>query len=558
VQPEERSPINKVVLEAYRSIMRSVLNAKAKVILFAALVIALTLWPAFHLGAEFMPTLNEGTLFYMPTTLPGISINKASELLQMQNRIIKEFPEVESAFGKAGRATTATDPAPTEMFETVINLKPEHQWRPKMTIERLISEMDAALQFPGVSNAWTMPIKARTDMLTTGIKTTLGVKVIGQDLETIENIARQIEAAVKTVPGASGVYAERVMGGRYLDIEPSRHEIARLGLSVVDVQSVISSVIGAEIVTTTVEGRERYGVTLRYPWETRSNPYTIAREVFVPLPNGESTPLGQVADIKIVRGPAAIRTENAQLVGYVLVEARERDLASFVTDAKRVVADSVKFPSGYYAVWSGQFENYERAKQRVAFLIPLTLVLIFTLLYMNFRSLAEVLIVMLSLPFALVGGIWLMWWMDFRLSVASAVGFIALAGVAAETGVIMLIFLENAWSERREAAAAQGISPTQRDLYCAIMDGAVGRVRPKIMTVCAVMAALLPIMWGREPGSEIMQRIAAPMIGGMASSTVLTLIVIPAIYSVVKGASLASRERTGPLGRLFEKIVSRT
>ena len=535
IVPEHKNPVNRFLIWLYRPIIRGVLKAKTLTIGVALFVLAGSVWPATKLGSEFMPSLNEGTIMYMPTTLPGLSITKSAELLQVQNRIIKTFPEVESVFGKAGRAATATDPAPTEMFETVINLKPPKDWRAGVTIDSLIQEMDKALQFPGISNAWTMPIKARIDMLATGIRTPVGVKVIGQDLNVIEKLARDIEAAIKSVPGTSSAFAERIIGGYYLDIEPDRRELARYGLMMGDVQQVVSSALGAETVTTTVEGRERYGVSVRYPRDVRSDPQAISREVLVPLPNGASIPLGQVAKVSLVQGPASIRTENAQLAAYIFVDARERDLGSYVADAKKAVATSVKFPPGYYAIWSGQFEFYERAKKRLAVVVPLTLLIILLLLYLNFRRMTETLIVMLSLPFALIGGLWLMWWMGFNLSVAVAVGFIALAGVAAETGVIMLIYLDHAWEDQKRTAIAEGRAVTRADLIAAIMEGAVERVRPKMMTVIAIIAGLLPIMWSHGTGSEVMQRIAVPMIGGMVSSTVLTLVVIPAIYALVKG-----------------------
>jgi len=543
IVPEHRNPINRALIWLYRPIIRGVLKAKVFTIAVALLILAGSIWPATKLGSEFMPNLNEGTIMYMPTTLPGLSITKSAELLQIQNRIIKTFPEVESVFGKAGRAATATDPAPTEMFETVINLKSPKDWRPGVTIDSLIQEMDKALQFPGVSNAWTMPIKARIDMLATGIRTPVGVKVIGQDLNVIERLAREIEAAIKSVPGTSSAFAERIVGGYYLDIEPDRRELARYGLMIADVQQVVTSALGAETVTTTVEGRERYSVSVRYPRDMRSNPQAIAREVLVPLPNGASIPLGQVAKVKLVQGPASIRTENAQITAYIFVDARERDLGSYVADAKKAVAASVQFPAGYYAVWSGQFEFYERAKKRLAVVVPLTLLIILLLLYLNFRRMTETLIVMLSLPFALVGGLWLMWWMGFNLSVAVAVGFIALAGVAAETGVIMLIYLDHAWEDQKRKAIAEGRTVTRAYLAAAIMEGAVERVRPKMMTVIAIMAGLVPILWSHGTGSEVMQRIAVPMIGGMVSSTVLTLVVIPAIYAAVKGWSLKAAAR---------------
>jgi len=543
IVPEHKNPVNRFLIWLYRPVIATVLKARVLTTALALLVLAISLYPASHLGAEFMPNLNEGTLFYMPTTLPGISITKSAELLQTQNKIIKSFPEVESVFGKAGRAATATDPAPTEMFETVINLKPQEQWRPGMTPDKLVNELDRALQFPGVSNAWTMPIKARIDMLATGIRTPVGVKIIGTDLSVIEKLAREVEAAIKTVPGTSSAFAERIIGGYYLEIEPDRAQLARYGLMIGDVQAVIASGLGAETVTTTVEGRERYGVSVRFPRDLRSDPEAIAREVLVPLPNGASIPLGQVATVRLVQGPASIRTENAQLAAYIYVDARDRDLASYVADAKKAVATSVSFPPGYFPVWSGQFEYYERAKQRLAIVVPLTLVLIFLLLYLNFRRITETLIVMLSLPFALVGGFWMLWALGFNLSVAVAVGFIALAGVAAETGVVMLIYLDHALNQRRCLVDAEKRAFTGDDLQASIMEGAVERVRPKIMTVVAIMAGLLPIMWSTGTGSEVMQRIAVPMIGGMVSSTVLTLLVIPALFALIKSWRLRSPEQ---------------
>ncbi len=539
--PEQKNPVNRFLIWLYRPIINAVLRAKTLTIAAAIAILAISIWPASKLGSEFMPSLNEGTLFYMPVTLPGLSITKAAELLQTQNKIIKSFPEVESVFGKAGRAGTATDPAPTEMFETVINLKPEAQWRSGMTVDKLISEMDKSLQFPGVSNAWTMPIKARIDMLATGIRTPIGVKVFGKDLKEMERLAREIEAALKTVPGTSSAFAERIIGGNYLEIEPNREQLGRYGLMVADVQDIVSSALGAETITTTVEGRERYAVTVRYPRELRSDPQAIASDVLIPIPGGGTVPLGEVATVKLTQGPASIRTENAQLAAYIFVDVRDRDLGSYVADAKKAVAASVKFPTGYYITWSGQFEYYERAQERLKIVVPVTLLIILLLLYLNFQRVTETLIVMLSLPFALVGGFWLMWWLGFNLSVAVAVGFIALAGVAAETGVIMLIYLDHALEERKKMATREGRPLTVDDVYHAIIEGAVERVRPKMMTVIAIMAGLLPILWSHGTGSEVMQRIAVPMIGGMVSSTVLTLVVIPAIYAVVKGFGLPDR-----------------
>jgi copper/silver efflux system protein len=536
--PEARNPINRGLIWIYRPIISLVLKAKVPTILLAAAILAITVVPARQLGAEFMPALNEGALLYMPTTLPGLSVTKAAALLQTQDRIIRTFPEVESVYGKAGRASTATDPAPLEMFETVVNLKPKEQWRRGMTVDKLITEMDAALQFPGVSNAWTMPIRNRIDMLATGIRTPIGVKIFGRDLTQMEGLARQVEPVLRRVPGTSSAYAERVIGGYYLDIIPDRVMLARYGLMIGDLQEVIATALGGATVTTTVEGRERYGVTIRYPRDFRSNPRAIASEVLVPLANGGTVPLGEVAKVDLVRGPTTIRTENGQLAVYIFVDVRDRDIGGYVAEARKAVADSIEFPSGSYVVWSGQYEYMERAQARMRIVVPVTLLIIFLLLYLNFRRLTETLIVMASLPFALVGGVWLMWFLNFNVSVAVAVGFIALAGVAAETGVVMLIYLDHAMEEIKEEREAKGAIFTRADLHESIMLGAVERVRPKMMTVVAIMAGLVPILWSTGAGSEVMQRIAVPMIGGMASSTILTLVVIPAVYALIKGFGL--------------------
>ena len=534
ILPEAKNPVNRFLIWIYRPIIAWVMRWKKTTLLAALLVLVVSIYPASRLGSEFMPTLNEGTLLYMPSSLPGMSITKAGELLQTQDKIIKSFPEVASVYGKAGRANTATDPAPVEMFETVINLRPESEWRPGMTMDKLIGELDQALQFPGVSNAWTMPIKARIDMLSTGIRTPIGIKVFGRDLDEMEKLAREIEAVVKSVPGTTSAYAERITGGYYLNIEPDREQLARYGLAVGDLQEVIGTALGGEMVTTTVEGRERFGVQVRYPRELRSNPQLIAQQVLVPSMDGAMIPLGQVARVEIAKGTPGIRTENALLSAYIFVDIRDRDIGSYVAEARKAVVEQVKFPPGYYITWSGQFEYMERAIAKMKIVIPVTLLLIFVLLYLNFRRLTETLIVMLSVPFALVGGVWLMWVLDYNLSVAVAVGFIALAGVAAETGVVMLIYLDHAWEAARARCRGENRIPTAADLYAAVMEGAVERVRPKMMTVVAIMAGLLPIMWGTGTGSEVMSRIAAPMVGGMISSTVLTLAVIPAIYALVK------------------------
>ena len=538
--PEAKNPLNRAMIAVYRPVIRGVLKAKKLTIALAVAVLGISLWPATQVGSEFMPNLDEGTLMYMPTTLPGLSVTKSAELLQTQDRIIKSFPEVVSVYGKAGRAQTATDPAPIEMFETVINLKPKEEWRPGVTTDTLIQEMDKALQFPGVSNAWTMPIKARIDMLSTGIRTPVGVKVIGKDLTQMEKVAREVETVLKSVPGTSSAYAERVVGGFYLEIAPNRERLARYGLMVSDVQDVVAMALGAEPITTTVEGRERYTVAIRYPRDLRSDPQAIAKDVLVSMPGGGTVPLGEVADIRRTQGPTSIRTENAKLATYIFVDIRDRDLGGYIADAKKAVTDQVKLPAGTYLVWSGQFEYLERAEARLKLVVPLTLMIIFLLLYLNFRRITETLIVMLSLPFALIGGMWMIWWLGFNMSVAVAVGFIALAGVAAETGVIMLIYLDHAVEEIKVKCRAGGKPFTRIDLNEAIMIGAVERVRPKMMTVVAIMAGLLPILWSTGTGSEVMQRIAVPMIGGMVSSTLLTLVVIPAIYAVVKGWRLSS------------------
>jgi Cu(I)/Ag(I) efflux system membrane protein CusA/SilA len=556
ILPETKNPISRVLIAAYRPVITWVLRWRWLTIGLALVASLASIWPATRLGTEFMPTLNEGTIFYMPTSLPGMSVTKAAELLQVQNRIIKSFPEVESVIGKAGRAATATDPAPLEMFETVINLKPESQWRAGMDIDKLVAEMDQALKFPGVANSWTMPIRARIDMLSTGIRTPVGIKVFGSDLAEMEKVAREIETVVRDVPGASSVYAERITGGFYLDIEPDRAQLARYGLPVGDLMDVVSSALGGEVITTTVEGRARFGVSVRYPRDARSTPEAIAREVLVALPAGmgepaATIPLGQLARVRIIQGAPVIRTENSLLSAYIYVDIRERDIGGFVKEAQRVVRENVDFPQGMYVTWSGQFEYLERAVDKLRIVIPLTLAIIFVLLYLSLSRVAETMLVMLAVPFSLVGGVWYLWVLDYNLSVAVAVGFIALAGVAAETGVVMLVYIDNAWKEVQERCRAAGRLPTRTELYDAVVYGAVERVRPKIMTVVTTIAALAPVMWATGTGSEIMRRIAAPMVGGMVSSTVLTLVVIPALYSLVLQRRLAraTRDASAPAAR---------
>ncbi len=549
IPPEQKNPLVRFLIWGYRPIIGAALRWRKLTILAAVVVLGITAYPAMKLGTEFMPVLNEGTLLYMPTTLPSLSLTKAAEILQTQDRIIKGFPEVLSVFGKAGRANTATDPAPPEMFETVINLKPESEWRTGMTMEKLIAEMDQALQFPGIANAWTMPIKARIDMLSTGIRTPIGIKVFGKDLAEIERVAKEVETVVKAVPGTTSAFAERLTGGYYIDIEPDRMALARYGLAVGDLQDVISTALGGEMVTTTVEGLERYGVVVRYPRDFRSDPQAIATQVLVPVmslsqPAGMGVaaptlssamlPLGQLAKVKLVKGPPNVRTENALLVAYIYVDIRDRDIGGYVADAQKAVRDQVKFPPGYYVTWSGQFEYMQRAKEKLKIVVPFTILIIFVLLYLNFRRITETLIVMLSVPFALVGGIWLMYLLDYNLSVAVAVGFIALLGVAAEIGVVILIYIDQALEAAAVKRRAIFEKITDVDLYESVIQGALLRVRPIMMTVAAIIGGLLPIMWGSGAGSEVMRRIAAPMVGGMVSVTVLALIVIPAIYAVVK------------------------
>jgi Cu(I)/Ag(I) efflux system membrane protein CusA/SilA len=553
IHAERSNPMNRLLIRVYRPIIEGVLRWRLPVVAGALATIILAWIPLQHIGSEFMPSLDEGTLLYMPTTLPGIGIAQASRLLQRQDSIIASFPEVASVFGKAGRAGTATDPAGLDMAETTIVLKERSAWRPGMTPERLVAELDRALQFPGVTNAWTMPIQGRIDMLATGIRTPVGVKVFGPDLHELERIAKEIERAARQVPGTRSAFAERAVSGYYLDIAIDREAAARYGLNVADVQRVIMSAIGGMTITQTVEGRERYKVRLRYPQELRDQPEKL-RDVLVPVASatdarggmdamGGTTmatagrvaqvPLGQLATIRYVSGPMVVRTEDAQPTAWVYLDVEGRDIGSYVADAQRMVSQMVTLPPGYTISWSGQYEYMERAKAKLILVVPATLAIIFLLLYLNFRSVAESAVVMLSLPFSLVGGVLLMALLGYDWSVATIIGFVALAGVAAETGVLMLIYLDHAWNARR----AEG-RRAPADLRAAIMEGAVDRVRPKMMTVTAIIAGLLPILWGTGTGASVMKRIAAPMVGGMVSSTILTLIVIPAIYSLWKEAAL--------------------
>ncbi|MBX3616723.1 efflux RND transporter permease subunit [Nitrosomonas sp.] len=540
---EEDNLLGRFMIRSYQPLVGWVLRWKKSIVVIALGVLAATVYPAMRLGSEFMPTLNEGTLLYMPVTLPGISVTKAAETMQTQNKLIMSFPEVASVFGKAGRADTATDPAPLEMTETIINLKPESAWRPGMTIDKLIAELDQALQIPGVANAWTMPIKNRIDMLATGIRTPVGIKVFGNDLNQIETIAKQIEAVVKTVPGTTSAYAERITGGYYLDIEPDRMALARYGLTAGDLLDVVSVALGGEVITTTVEGRERFDVAIRYPRELRSDPQAIATQVLVPAMGGTMIPLGQLAAVKLTQGPPSIRTENALLSAYIFIDIRDRDIGGYIADAQQAVREQVQFPQGYYATWSGQFEYMERATEKLKLVVPLTIALVFLLVYLNFGRLTETLIVMLSVPFSLVGGIWLMYWLDYNLSIAAVVGFIGLIGIAAESGMVMLAFIDQALTTIARQRKAMAEQLALSDLYDAVIQGAVYRIRPVMMTIAGSVIGLLPVMLSTGSGSEIMRRIAAPMVGGMVSATILTLIIFPAVYAVVKGISLRQVER---------------
>jgi Cu(I)/Ag(I) efflux system membrane protein CusA/SilA len=540
IRSEEKHPLSRILIRMYRPVIHFVLKHKVATILVAVLIVAVTVVPFLRLGSEFMPPLNEGDLLYMPTTLPGISVTKAKELLQQTDKIIAAFPEVKNVFGKIGRADTATDPAPLTMIETTITLKDEKQWRPGMTVEKLIDELDRAVQIPGLTNAWTMPIKTRIDMLSTGIKTPVGIKLMGPDLQTLSDLGEEIEAVISRVPGTASVISERVTGGNYIDFVIDREAAARYGLSVGDVQDVIMSAIGGMNVTTTVEGLERYPVNVRYSRELRDN-LTALKRVLIPAPSGAEIPLGQVADLQIKKGPAAIKSENARRTAWLYVDLRDIDVGTYVKMARQVVDRTVEFPSGYSIVWSGQYEYMQRAQERLRLVVPITLIIIFLLLYFNFKNITESLIIMLSLPFALVGGIWLMWLSGYNMSVAVGVGFIALAGVAAETGVVMLLYIDNAYKDRMRS----GIMKSKKDLRGAVMYGAVERVRPKLMTVTTTIVGLLPIMWGHGTGSQVMKRIAAPMVGGLITSTILTLIVIPAIYYLWRGRKFKEEEQKG-------------
>ena len=566
IRSEDKNPISRFLIRIYRPIIKLVLRFRKTTIMSAILILLVTVFPLKRIGSEFMPPLNEGDLLYMPTTDPGISITKAKELLQQTDKIIKSFPEVEMVFGKVGRAETATDPAPLSMIETTITLKQPGEWpkrifekrwfsgwdlwdwvrsslnvlwpeHRKTTLEELTTDLNASIQFPGLTNAWTMPIKTRIDMLSTGIKTPVGIKLMGDDLDTLNALGANVQAIVQKIPGTLSAYADKVTGGNFLDFEINREEAARYGLTVGDIQDIIQSAVGGMNVSYTVEGLERYPINVRYSRELRDS-ITKLKRVIIPTPSGAQIPITHVADIVVRKGAPVIKSENARRTGWVYVDITGIDVGTYVKNAKIALSEELRVPPGYSIVWSGQFEYMERANKRLRVVIPITLLIIFLLLYFNFKNLTESLIVMLSLPFALVGGIWFMYFLGYNMSVAVGVGFIALAGVAAETGVVMLIYLDQSYKQRNNI----GNMNTEEDLYGAIMEGAVDRVRPKLMTVTTTIVGLLPILWGHGTGSQVMKRIAAPMVGGMVSSTVLTLLVIPTIYYLWRSMALKERD----------------
>ncbi len=507
----------------------------------ALLVVVIGMWPLTQLGSEFMPDLDEGDMLYMPSTFPAISIGKAQELLQQTDKLIRTVPEVKRVFGKIGRAETATDPAPLTMVETTIQFKPKSEWRPGMTIEKIKRELNELIRIPGISNIWVMPIKNRIDMLATGIKTPVGVKVAGPNLDEIQKIGKRIEEVLKPVPGTVSVYAERVAGGRYVTVDIDRKAAARFALNIADVQEVVRTALGGMRVAQTVEGLERYPINIRYPRDVRDSLEKL-RNLPIVTPTGARIPLAEVADIRIDPGPGLIKTENARLNGWIYVDIEGRDIGSYVVEAQRVVSEQVELPAGYSIAWSGQYEYMVRARERLALVVPVTLVIILLLLYLNFRNLSEVLIIMGTLPMALVGGSWLLYLLGYNMSVAVGVGFIALSGVAIEIGVVMLVYLNQAMQRQRGMAEDAQRKLTTEDVRQAVIDGALMRVRPIMMTVAAIIAGLFPIMLGSGTGSEVMRRIAAPMVGGMVSATLLTLVVIPAVFLIWKQQGVRSQK----------------
>ncbi|HMU62803.1 MAG TPA: CusA/CzcA family heavy metal efflux RND transporter, partial [Gemmatimonadales bacterium] len=527
VIPENRNPLNRWLQSAYRPIIDFTLRHPWSIIAVSVVFLGVTAWPWSRLGSEFMPQLHEGSVLFMPTTVPGVSIAQAVDIARHQDSILIGFPEVQRVLGKTGRASTATDPAPLDMYETTITLRPEDQWRPGMTYDRLLAEMDSAVRLPGVTNAWTMPIKGRIDMLATGIRTAVGIKIFGPNLDTLQQLGEQVERIMQEVPGTRSAFAERGVSGYYVDIDIDRAEAARYGLNVGEIHAAIMATVGGMNAATTVEGRERYSVNVRYPRELRDDVQKL-REVILPTMSGAQIPLGQVASVTVLQGPMAVKTENAFPVTTIYVDINESDVGGYVRHAQQVVAARLTLPPGYTLFWSGQYEFMERVGQKMRLVIPVTLGIIFLLLYLNFRGVTESLIVMLSVPFALVGGVWFLWIAGYNTSVAVWVGFIALAGVAAETGVVMLIYLDEAFHRRGLEGQMRGPA----DVAAAVREGAVDRLRPKIMTVVAITAGLAPILWSHGAGADVMKRIAAPMVGGMITSTILTLVVIPAIYLI--------------------------
>jgi Cu(I)/Ag(I) efflux system membrane protein CusA/SilA len=542
IPDEQKNPVNRALIRGYRPVLHTALRRPKATLAAAAVLLALSLWPAMRLGGEFLPPLNEGDLLYMPTALPGLSAQKASELLQQTDRMIKTVPEVETVFGKAGRAETATDPAPLEMFETVVRLKPQSQWREGMTMDKLIEALDARVKVPGLTNVWVPPIRNRLDMLATGIKTPIGVKVSGTEIAVIDRVAAQIEASAKKVPGVSSAIAERLNGGRYITVDIDRRAAARYGMNVEDVQSVIASAVGGDNVGETVEGLARFPINVRYPREIRDSLEKL-RALPILAESGAQLTLADVASVRVEDGPPMLKSENTRPSGWVYVDVRGRDLASVVEDLKAQVAKDVTLPAGYTVAWSGQFEYLERAEERMKLVVPATLALILLLLYINFRSAGDALLIMGTLPFALIGGIWLIYLLGHAVSVATTVGFIALAGVAAEFGVIMLIYLNHAWDDRVKAGKT-----SLADLEDAIEEGAVLRVRPKAMTVAVILAGLLPIMWSGGTGSEVMQRIAAPMVGGMVTAPLLSLFLVPTVFLLMHRRRLAKAQAATQTG----------
>ena len=529
IRHERDNPVSRGLIRVYRPVLEGALRHRWLTLGGAGLLLLLTGIPFTRLGSEFMPPVEEGTILFMPMTLPGVSIQQASAIMERQNAIIAALPEVASVVGKAGRATTATDPAPLDMFETVVNLKPEDEWRAGMTYDRLVDELDAATRMPGVTNLWTMPIKNRTDMLATGMRTPVGVKIFGPDLDELQRIGTEVERILRDVPGTRSAVAERGASGYYLDIEVDRAAAARYGLNVMDVQDAMMAAVGGSVATETVEGRERYSVLVRYPRDFRQSANAIA-QTRVPVMGGAmQIPLGQLATLRMTQGPMVVKTENAFPVSAVYVDVEDRDIGSYVADAQGILAERLTLPAGYTITWSGQFEAMERVREKMQIVVPVTLALIFLLLFLHFRNVTETLIVMGTLPFALVGGIWLLWLLGYNTSVAVWVGSIALAGVAAETGVVMLVYLDGAFHRR---ALERPDALTSADVYASVMEGAVDRLRPKMMTVTSTIVGLLPLMWATGAGGATMQRIAAPMVGGLLTSTVLTLIVIPVVYAV--------------------------